>query len=83
METLLAFKHLVQTLTRLGAPLMTTRIRWMFGFQRRRERRCEWEMLFPKPGVFPQMSQTEAIGGTGYQPPPPVRGKPGLVTCSR
>lgn len=67
LETLLALRHLVQTLTRLGAPFSTTRIRWMFGFQRRRERRCECEILFPKPGVFPQMSQTDAITRTRYQ----------------
>jgi hypothetical protein len=67
LETLLALRHLVQTLTLLGAPFSTTRIRWMFGFQRRRERRCECEILFPKPGVFPQMSQTDAITGPRYQ----------------
>jgi hypothetical protein len=29
----------------------------------------EWEMLFPNPGVFPQMSQTDGIAGAGYQMP--------------
>jgi hypothetical protein len=51
----------VQTLARRGAPFTMIRSRWMLGFQRRRERRCEWEILFPNPGVFPQISQTEAI----------------------
>lgn len=61
LETLLAFKHLVQTFARLGTPFTTTRIRCTFGFQRLRERRCECEILFPNPGVFPQMSHTDAI----------------------
>ena len=34
--------------------------RWMFGFQRRRVRRCENETLLPKPGPLPHTSQTEA-----------------------
>jgi hypothetical protein len=29
----------------------------------------EWEMLFPNPGFFPQMSHTDAIAGAGYQMP--------------
>lgn len=58
---LLALRHLVQTCTRFGEPFTTTRMRWTFAFQRRRVRRWEWEMLFPNPGVFPQMSHTEAI----------------------
>ncbi len=57
----------MQTATRLGAPATTTRIFWMLGFQRRRVRLWEWEMLFPNPGVLPQMSQTEAIEARGYQ----------------
>lgn len=61
-----ALRHLVQTATRLGAPPTITRIFWMLGFQRRRVRLWEWEMLFPNPGVLPHTSQTEAIGGTGY-----------------
>jgi hypothetical protein len=32
----------------------------MFGFQRRRVRRCEWEMLLPKLGPLPQISQLAA-----------------------
>ena len=65
--TLLALRHFVQTATRFGAPPTFTRIFWMLGFQRRRVRLWEWEMLFPNPGVFPQMSHTEAIGARGYQ----------------
>ncbi len=57
----------MQTATRFGAPPTTTRIFWMLGFQRRRVRLWECEMLFPNPGVLPQMSHTEAIGATGYQ----------------
>ena len=71
-----AFRHLVQTATRFGAPFTVTRIFWMLGFQRRRVRLWEWEMLFPNPGVFPQMSHTEAIEAEGYQiltRPPVVR----------
>lgn len=51
----------MQTDNRLGDPFTMTRIFWIFGFQRRRVRRWEWEMLFPNPGAFPQMSQTDAI----------------------
>src|SRR6516165_12658822 len=50
----------VHTFRRLGVPLTTTRLRWMFGFQRRGVRRWENETLLPKPGLLPQMSQTEA-----------------------
>src|SRR5687768_16628108 len=58
--------HLVQTETRLGAPSTITRIRWMFGLNRRRERLWEWEMLFPNPGVLPHTSHTEAMTAAGY-----------------
>jgi hypothetical protein len=34
----------------------------MFGIQRRRVRRCEWDTLFPKPGFLPQMSHTRDTG---------------------
>ena len=37
---------------------------WMFGFQRRWVRRCECETDMPKPGPFPQTSQTAAISDT-------------------
>jgi hypothetical protein len=36
------------------------RTRWMFGFQRRRVLRIEWETLLPKLGPLPQISQLEA-----------------------
>src|SRR5580704_19665502 len=50
----------VHTLTRLGVPSTVVRRRWMFGFQRRRVRRCENETLLPKTGPLPHTSQTEA-----------------------
>jgi hypothetical protein len=34
--------------------------------KRRRDRRCEWEMLFPNPGFLPQTSQTEAMAEAVY-----------------
>src|SRR5580692_11692494 len=51
----------VHTLSRLGVPDRTVRTVWMFGFQRRRVRRCECETLLPKPGPLPHTSQTEAM----------------------
>ncbi len=57
----------MHTVTRLGAPFTTTRILCTFGFHLRRVRRWEWEMLFPKIGALPQMSQTDAIRGREYQ----------------
>src|SRR5580693_2942174 len=50
----------VQTFRRLGVPDTIARTVWMFGFQRRRVRRCECETLLPKPGPLPHTSQTEA-----------------------
>ncbi|SMF80914.1 hypothetical protein SAMN02745830_06338 [Streptomyces sp. Amel2xC10] len=61
-ETLPALMHEVQAFTRFGVPLTTVRTRWMFGFQRRDVRRCECEMLLPKPGPLPQTSQLAATG---------------------
>ena len=61
--TLPALMQLTQALTRRGAPSTTARTRWMFGSQRRLDRRCEWETCLPKNGFFPQMSQTAAIAG--------------------
>ena len=54
----------VQTLTRLGEPLTRARTRWMFGFQRRFVRRCEWDTLMPHDGPLPQTSQTDAISNS-------------------
>ena len=51
----------MQTATRLGEPFTITLIFCTFALKRRRDRRCECEMLFPNPGVFLQMSQTDAI----------------------
>src|SRR6266516_1371248 len=52
----------VQTFRRLGVRPTTARTVWMLGFQRRRVRRCECEMLLPKPGPLPQTSQLAATG---------------------
>src|SRR5579875_3351179 len=52
----------VQTFMRLGVRPTMARTVWMLGFQRRRVRRCECEMLLPKPGPLPHTSQTEATG---------------------
>ena len=54
--------HEVHTFMRLGVRPTMARTVWMFGFQRRRVRRCECEMLLPKPGPLPHTSQTEATG---------------------
>src|SRR5436305_5916489 len=53
--------HEVQTCTRFVEPLTTARIRWMFGFQRRLERTCEWLMLTPNDGFLPHTSHTAAM----------------------
>ena len=58
--TLPALMHEVHTFRRLGVEPTTARTRWMLGFQRRLVRRCEWEMLCPKPGPLPQTSQVAA-----------------------
>src|ERR1700704_1617571 len=42
----------------------TTCTVWTFGFQRRLVRRWECDTDLPKPGPFPQISQTAAICGT-------------------
>lgn len=60
--TLPALRQEVQTLTRFGVAPTIARTRWMLGFQRRLVRRCEWEMLLPKPGPLPQTSQVAATG---------------------
>lgn len=58
--TLPALRQEVHTLTRVGVPLMTVRTDWMFGFQRREVRRCEWDTLLPKLGLLAQISHVEA-----------------------
>src|SRR3954451_11412085 len=65
--------HDVQTDSRLGVPLTIARMRWMFGFQRRRVRRCEWLTAIPKLGCFPQTSHTAAMGVQGSRPGRPLR----------
>jgi len=54
----------VHTLSRFGVLPTMAFTRWMFGFQRREVRRCEWEMLLPKPGPLPQTSQLAATVDT-------------------
>src|SRR5262245_21460813 len=61
--------QLVQALTRLGEPLISARTRWMFGSHRRLFRLCENVTDLPNQGFFPQMSQTAAMAGQGYQRP--------------
>src|SRR3954468_12742924 len=56
--------HEVHTLSRFGVLPTSARTVWMLGFQRRRVRRCECEMLLPKPGPLPQTSQVAATGDT-------------------
>lgn len=70
----MALMHFVQTLSLLGDPFTTARTFWILGFQRRLVRRWECEMLFPKPGDFPQMSHTDAITPSRLpnRPPPQV-----------
>ncbi len=51
----------VQTDSFLGVPPITVRTVWTFGDQRRFVRRCEWLMVLPNDGCFPQMSQTAAM----------------------
>jgi hypothetical protein len=50
----------VHTFRRLLVPFTTVRTVWMFGFQRREVRRCEWDTLLPKLGPLAQMSHVEA-----------------------
>ncbi len=51
-----------QTSSFLGVPPTLTRMLWMLGFQRRGVRLWECEMLLPKLGFLPQMSQVAATG---------------------
>jgi len=59
--TLPDFRQVVQTRTRLFAPLMRARTGRRFTFQRRRLTLWAWLILFPNCGPLPQMSQTCAI----------------------
>jgi len=52
--------HEVQTVSLVGVPPMVVRTVCTLGFQRRGVRRCEWEMLLPKPGPLPQTSHLAA-----------------------
>src|SRR5882672_7826626 len=73
LMTLPALMQEVHELKRFGVPPITARTVWMFGFQRRRVRRCECEMLLPKPGLLPQTSQLAATGArsrTDHRWPP-------------
>src|SRR5690349_3989448 len=55
--------HEVHTfILRVLPPPAGVRTDWMFGFQRRLVRRCEWDTLWPKPGPLPQTSHTLATG---------------------
>jgi uncharacterized protein len=63
-----ALMQLVHTERRRGEPSTRARTLWMFGFQRRFVRRCEWLMLIPKDGFLPQTSHTDATPA-GYQRP--------------
>ena len=61
-------RHPVHTFRRFGAPFTSARTRWMFGFQRRLVRRCEWETFMPNDGFLPQMSQTDAMVNSPHCP---------------
>src|SRR5215210_2410465 len=59
--TLPARMHEVQTFIRWRPPpARAARTDWMFGFQRRGVRRCEWDTDMPKPGPLPHTSHTAA-----------------------
>ncbi len=76
--TLPARMHDVQTEIRFGVPFTSARTRWMFGFQRRFVRRCEWDTRMPNPGDLPQTSQTAATTFT-----PCFRDKPAMLPRKR
>lgn len=61
LVTLPALMQRVQTFIRLVELPTWTRIRWIFGFQRRFVRRWEWLRLMPNIGFLSQTSQTAAI----------------------
>src|SRR3954453_2022473 len=59
--TLPARMQEVQALMRARVPAPTTAFTaWMFGFQRRGVRGCEWDTDMPKPGPLPHTSHTAA-----------------------
>ena len=81
--TLPALRQEVQTLSRFGvtpASPTSALTRWMLGFQRRLVRRCECEMLCPKPGPLPQTSQ---LAATGESPESVVKGWSSAARTSR
>jgi hypothetical protein len=57
-----AFRHRVQTYARCALPFKSTRTRWRFGSKRRFVATIEWLRWLPKPGFFPQDTQTLLIG---------------------
>jgi hypothetical protein len=56
-----ALMQLEQTRSRLGAPFTSALTTCRFTFQRRRVMLCACEMLLPKRGPLPQMSQVCAM----------------------
>src|SRR5262245_34255630 len=80
----------VHTLMRFLLPpgWVTARTVWMLGSHRRLVRRWECETDLPKPGPFPQISQTAAIcrtpristGGLGSFRQIPATGRPDNLT---
>jgi hypothetical protein len=56
--------HEVHTEMRLGAPSTIARTRCTLGFHRRFVRRWEWLTFIPNDGFLPQISHTDAMGGT-------------------
>src|SRR6202042_2648193 len=78
----------VQTLMRCLLPpgRLETRTLWMLGSHRRLVRRWECDTDLPKPGPFPQISQTAAIRGTPQTLGPTtkrVARRPGKNSCRR
>src|SRR5690625_6791636 len=57
LDTLPALRQEVHTFRRLLVPLTMARTDWLFGFQRREWRRCEWDTVLPNLGPLAQMSQ--------------------------
>src|ERR1700727_967029 len=78
----------VQTLMRCLLPpgRLETRTLWILGSHRRLVRRWECDTDLPKPGAFPQISQTAAIGETPQTLGPTtfrVARLPGKNSCRR